>query len=819
MKKKLLISLLVTIGLLVVAVTIAYLIVLFRKPALNTVNNLEKTIKKQATSTNIVNSFNAGNYDESLKLANDYLQKHPKDAQAWAAKATILANKGSVEFKENTYGQQAIEVANKALAIDPQLPEGFYARGYAHEIQNQFEQTKSDYDKALSMDKDNPTYLNQMGHLYDLMGKPEEAKKYYEQALAINPNFGKALINMGRYEMRYGSEDKAMQYFEKSLPVINNDIEKAGVYYSLGMLKLNQDKLQEGYKYMQQAVKMAPEYPQALIGRGWAGMLLMTQKDGDLEVLEKQGLTFQTAFDDVNSAIKINPNQTLGYLVLARMYLRLPFLANKSLDYYDQALSVVDNDITIMSNDRASFKKEIEAEKEGAKNVLKDVQKFENNNKQTVSYLYRLKYGIENTVNNVKNLFLVKNVLASEGGYWRGNCWIGDDEYTDVCFTMASFDYWINYLNQKGHYTYYTGTYTAYCDNGSPILFAGCGSANDNSFNQKPVNNLCINSDVVWTDEVANDGDWNWNCKDSHSGKVVGCSARRIAQCTGTLPAGAKICPGTNTGLTANTPWHKVADCAGATKCAYTKKAECGSANGGKYHLEVELKNAGLCQSGFTPSAFTEEPTEFSDDQGNFFGKWVWTCSKSGYDTSNECLATKYGQCNDAPTNVPYANLNGQNGACRFGHFNSVSVDSNGVFRWTCGTNSYTGLNTRHIGSFNSSDAGAGSVVFADNYEPVTGGSNNCQCTAQYKYYCQSAGYNCTNKCGQNVEEIYYAYKEDKHCFPNEDTRIMVTQEEYNNQPISSHGANQPTACTNKPVTCPPCGAGGGGSDTINETN
>ena len=804
MKKKLLISLLATIGLLVVAVTIAYLIVLFRKPILNTTNNLAKTIKKQTTTTNIVNSFNAGNYDESLRLANDYLQKHPRDAQAWAAKATILANKGSVEFKENTYGQQAVEVANKALAIDPQLPEGFYARGYAYEIQNHFEQAKSDYDKALSMDKDNPTYLNQMGHLNDLIGQPEEAKKYYEQALAVDSDFGKALINIARYEMRYGSEDKAMEYFEKSLPVINNDIEKAGVYYSLGMLKLNQDKLQEGYKYMQQAVKMAPEYPQALIGRGWAGMLLMTQKDGDLEALEKQGLTFQAVFDDVNSAIKINPNQTLGYLVLARMYLRLPFLANKSLDYYDQALSVVDNDITIMSNDRANFKKEIEAEKESAKNVLKDVQKFENNNKQTVSYLHRLKYGIKNAIGNVKNLFLAKNALASgESGHWRGNCWIGDGEITDVCFSMQSFYNWVALLNSDGHYTHYTGAYTAHCDNGSPILFAGCGSANNSSFSQKPASNLCINSDVVWTDEMANDGDWNWYCKDSYSGKEVGCSAESIAKCIGPPPAGAKQCLGTDTGLTADTSWHKVIDCAGATKCAYTKKAECGPANGNHYKTEDALTTAGLCADNAT-ATFSQKPGEL-DDNG-----WEWTCNKSGYDSSDTCSAEKDGGCNNQSTEAPYNTLDE---ACKSGAFNSVHIEG-GVFKWTCGTDN----SPQHVGSFNDNNSNFGALVSSDGHYPTGGGDPNCICDADYKYYCQSYGYNCTNKCGQNVEEVYYAYKEDKNCFPNENTKIMVTKQEYNSN-FADHAPDQPTTCTNKSVTCPPCGATNGGSDTVNETN
>lgn len=92
MKKKLLISLLVFTGLLIIAILIAYLTILFRKPTVNNLKNNQKAITQQATTTNVVNAFNAGNYDESLKLANAYLQKHPKEAQALAAKAKPWRN-------------------------------------------------------------------------------------------------------------------------------------------------------------------------------------------------------------------------------------------------------------------------------------------------------------------------------------------------------------------------------------------------------------------------------------------------------------------------------------------------------------------------------------------------------------------------------------------------------------------------------------------------------------------------------------------------------------------------------------------------------
>ncbi len=853
MKKKLLISLLATIGLLVVAVTIAYLIVLVRKPALNMANNLEKTTKKPATTTSIVNSFNAGSYDESLKLANDYLQKHPKDAQAWAAKATILANKGSVEFKENTYGQQAIEAANKALTINPQLPEGFYARGYANEIQNQFEQAKSDYDKALSMDKDNPTYLNQMGHLYDLMGKPEEAKKYYEQALAINPNFGKALINMARYELRYGDKTKAREYFEKSLPVIDNNMDKAGVYYSLGMLDLNQDKLQEGYKYMQQAVKMAPKYPQALIGRGWAGMLLMTADGANLEELMKEGLTFETVFGDVNKAVEINPNQTVGYLTLARMHLKLPFLADKSLEYYDQALAVVDKDVTVMGNDREDFKKGINLEKKRAENIIRDVKQFQktDNNKKS-GYLHNRQNELSVIIDNFKRELVGKEAWAGNGVFMQ-NCYV-EGGVINVCYSTDDFSGWIQHVRDKypedesaavriDDY-YYT------CSNGAQMYLMVCGSSNGASNIQtKPTKNLCTFGKVIWVDEIANDGTWNWQCYDKHGNKSINCSANKNYSCTGLLSAGMKPCPGTTTGLTkdtgwelidncenagdakckyefqcsdgdptkqppfkatwcpgddhgltSRTNWHEVSACTTTDKCEYYFKPECGPANKHSFSTETQVEQAGLCETNNTASSIDSSGLEVGDP-------WTWTCSRSGQ--TIDCKAYQIGQCNSNHNSLSL------NSACTAGKINSIYFDSTTPkLTWACGTLTNGQPANPPLTLLRDGTAIPGynftNLTVTDSTEKHSSGAD-CSCTPQYQYSCVSQGYDCNNKCGQNVTEVYQAYKKDSHCFPGNSQPIPIAQQEYNN--------HNSTTCTNKPVTCPPCGVGGGGSDTINETN
>jgi hypothetical protein len=40
-----------------------------------------------------------------------------------------------------------------------------------------------------------------------------------------------------------------------------------------------------------------------------------------------------------------------------------------------------------------------------------------------------------------------------------------------------------------------------------------CGASTGEYFSSKPGDGLCDGGVIIWTDEKADDGDWNWTCK------------------------------------------------------------------------------------------------------------------------------------------------------------------------------------------------------------------------------------------------------------------------------------------------------------------
>lgn len=59
-----------------------------------------------------------------------------------------------------------------------------------------------------------------------------------------------------------------------------------------------------------------------------------------------------------------------------------------------------------------------------------------------------------------------------------------------------------------------------------------CGDANGMDQNSKPISNyvLCKAGELAWTDEVADDGDFNWSCNGINDGQSVDCVAFKVSE-------------------------------------------------------------------------------------------------------------------------------------------------------------------------------------------------------------------------------------------------------------------------------------------------
>jgi hypothetical protein len=129
-----------------------------------------------------------------------------------------------------------------------------------------------------------------------------------------------------------------------------------------------------------------------------------------------------------------------------------------------------------------------------------------------------------------------------------------------------------------------------------------------------------------------------WQCVGSDGGVSATCTATKAvavsASCTGTVPQGAYICSGDQTGLTRDTLWEEVDTCTTARKCEYTLPgAECGiAARSYPSSQESFLSDESFCGAGCDVEG--DEPL-FPQP-----GETVtWTCKKG--DSTIQCNASR----------------------------------------------------------------------------------------------------------------------------------------------------------------------------------
>lgn len=125
----------------------------------------------------------AGKVVEALNKANEYLSKHPADAQMRFAKGVLLT--------EQNKPDEAIAVFTRLTEDYKDLPEPYNNLAVLYAGQGQYDKARAVLEKAL---RTNPSYQTAYENLGDIYGKM--ASQAYDKALALGTNTAPAKSNL-----------------------------------------------------------------------------------------------------------------------------------------------------------------------------------------------------------------------------------------------------------------------------------------------------------------------------------------------------------------------------------------------------------------------------------------------------------------------------------------------------------------------------------------------------------------------------------------------------------------------------------------------
>jgi tetratricopeptide (TPR) repeat protein len=167
-------------------------------------------------------------------------------------------------YRNATLYEDAIREFQRALSLDPKVPNGHYFLGLTYLMRNDWVLTpeaRRQFLEQLRVDPGNffANYL--LGYMAFSSNQPQEADHYLGEAARLKPSSSEAWLYLGLNAYRRKENQRAERLFRKAIALseasgveAHNDIRKA--YTSLGRILIVSGRAAEGEQYFEKARKM-----------------------------------------------------------------------------------------------------------------------------------------------------------------------------------------------------------------------------------------------------------------------------------------------------------------------------------------------------------------------------------------------------------------------------------------------------------------------------------------------------------------------------------------------------------------------------------
>lgn len=130
-------------------------------------------------------------FQRSLKLLDQAIALDPNYARAYAIKSFVANNLASAAATPTELAagrREALQYADKALAIAPKLPIARSALAFAHQLNLKLNEALREHSVALSLAGGDPDVIRNYGmSRSDILGTKSDALRYVDEALSLDP--------------------------------------------------------------------------------------------------------------------------------------------------------------------------------------------------------------------------------------------------------------------------------------------------------------------------------------------------------------------------------------------------------------------------------------------------------------------------------------------------------------------------------------------------------------------------------------------------------------------------------------------------------
>jgi len=218
---------------------------------------------------------------------------------------SLFLNLGNLVARNRSRLEEADALYRQAIAMRADYVQAYINRGDVLLKMNRTEEALAVYKSALSFDAANPDIHYNLGVVALEQGRPDQGLKYLNRALELDPQHKEALLNsaiviqeLGLPHLHELAHDRLLQLKE-----LAPDNER--VFFNLGMLTMDNGKLDEAEVWFKEAITLKKDFRSALFNLA----LLLADQDRPLE-----------AVAPLEQLLEHHPTHVKGLILLGDIY-------------------------------------------------------------------------------------------------------------------------------------------------------------------------------------------------------------------------------------------------------------------------------------------------------------------------------------------------------------------------------------------------------------------------------------------------------------------------------------------------------------------
>jgi len=333
------------------------------------------------------------NFEETLAQLDKAIDENFKSAEAYYNRAHYVYH----YFNENGFTsivererlrQDVFEDLNKAIRLNPNYGEAYYLRGIMWERPEDVEQEYYDLNRAIAYDDTLAEAHFRLGGVYFMNHKNyDEALKSYNKAIILDPDMGKAYHLRAQLHGILGNTPEMESDYEKAFELLGDNDDE--VHQSRGITLINSKRYDEALVHLDKSIELDPLNIEYYLNKSKLYRILGDEECEHsilIEIFEKEEYRdnheelsiiyfnrstvrfkkedIQGALDDLNKALKINPNMLLA------LYNRGVIYQNQ--EEYDKAMQDFMYIKNMMSSEEAILYPQLKPE---TRKRIKEIQK------------------------------------------------------------------------------------------------------------------------------------------------------------------------------------------------------------------------------------------------------------------------------------------------------------------------------------------------------------------------------------------------------------------------------------------------------------